>query len=531
MNLNPPETATDTSAPTGSKEVVLRARGLHKAFGGQVVLDQVDLDLNRGEVVLLRGENGSGKTTLLNILTGNLEPDAGVIEYRRRTSPVSNQQSAISNRTYRFPRRWWQDLNPWDHFRPEFVAREGIGRTWQDIRLFKSMSLRDNIAVATPDHPGENPLSALFAPYRSADKETSIREKAEKRLEAFGLGTRDNSSGDRVSLGQSKRVAIARALAAGAHVLFLDEPLAGLDRQGIREVLAALEKLVRDEELTLVIVEHVFNFVHLHHLVTREWMLKDGRIESSRMHPIPQEDHVDGISVNIAAPAWMTQLTCGDTEIKNEALPRGASLTRIRRAKHWQADANPLLEVNNILVERGRQMVIGLDAHGESIGFNLSVQPGEIVILQAPNGWGKSTLFETLCGNVNATAGSIQLNGTDIQTLPPWFRVEAGLSACPSAAYLFPSLRVSEAARLSREVKEPDTASMPFAERTISSLSGGEKQRTLLRLTIPVDEGPRLLLLDEPFAMLDDRSSQELIKTLITLQTCHAQLIFSPASK
>ena len=100
-----------TAAPTHQTDnrqapVMLRAEGLKKRFGGQVVLDGVDLELRRGEVVLLRGENGSGKTTLLNILTGNLEPDAGTIHYLADDSP----------RSYHFPRRWWQELNPFDHF-------------------------------------------------------------------------------------------------------------------------------------------------------------------------------------------------------------------------------------------------------------------------------------------------------------------------------------------------------------------------------------------------------------------------------
>lgn len=123
---------------TVGSRVVLRAQGLRKAFGGQRVLDDLDLILHEGEVVLLRGENGSGKTTLLNILTGNLEPDTGTIEYLADSTP----------RSYSFPRRWWQELNPFDHFTPEFVAREGIGRTWQDVRLFGSQSLRDNFGLA-----------------------------------------------------------------------------------------------------------------------------------------------------------------------------------------------------------------------------------------------------------------------------------------------------------------------------------------------------------------------------------------------
>src|SRR3712207_1248084 len=110
---------------------LLEAEGLFKAFGGQIVLNRVDLELRQGEVVLLRGENGSGKTTLLNILPGNLEPDVGTIRYYADGTP----------RSYRFPRRWWQELNPFDHFTPEFVAREGIGRTWQEVRLFGTQSL------------------------------------------------------------------------------------------------------------------------------------------------------------------------------------------------------------------------------------------------------------------------------------------------------------------------------------------------------------------------------------------------------
>ena len=215
--------------------VLMRARNLRKRFGGHTVLDSIDLELRQGEVVLLRGENGAGKTTLLNILTGNLEPDAGEISYLSNGGP----------RTYRFPRRWWEELNPFDHFTPEFVAREGVGRTWQDIRLFQAHSLRDNIAVSVLDQPGENPIHAVCSPRLVRRREIEVGEKADAILERFGLRERAGSSADRVSLGQSKRVAIGRALASHARIIFLDEPFAGLDRQGIRGVLEILASLVR----------------------------------------------------------------------------------------------------------------------------------------------------------------------------------------------------------------------------------------------------------------------------------------------
>ena len=111
---------------TNDKELVLEAEGLKKSFGGNAVLKGVDLELHRGEVVLLQGANGSGKTTLLNILTGNLKPDGGTM--------------------HRY---------------------EALGRTWQDVRLFATQTLADNIAMATPKQFGENPLRAVFAAWKA----------------------------------------------------------------------------------------------------------------------------------------------------------------------------------------------------------------------------------------------------------------------------------------------------------------------------------------------------------------------------
>ena len=135
-------------------------------------------------------------------------------------------------RAYRFPRGRWQDINPFDHFTPESVAREGVSRTWQDVRLFNAQFLRDNITVAEQGHPGENPILALFAPRLSSRREEKINRNANAMLARLGLAGREDSSADRISLGQSKRVAIARSVSAGARILFLDEPLAGLGSAG-----------------------------------------------------------------------------------------------------------------------------------------------------------------------------------------------------------------------------------------------------------------------------------------------------------
>jgi ABC-type branched-subunit amino acid transport system ATPase component len=204
-----------------SDRVVLSATGLCKSFGGHTVLDNVSFKLKRGQVVLLRGENGSGKTTLLNILTGNLEPDSGEI----KVSINGNEER------FDFPMPWWKRLNPFDHFTPERLAWKGIGRVWQDIRLFPTMTTLDNVAVASPNQIGENPALAFIASkIRKAEKKNV--EESYKRLEGLRLGKLRDSYCDQISLGQMKRVAIARTIRAGSKVLFLDEPLSGLDGDG-----------------------------------------------------------------------------------------------------------------------------------------------------------------------------------------------------------------------------------------------------------------------------------------------------------
>jgi len=483
--------------------VLLMATGLKMAFGGQVILDNVNLELKAGEVVLLRGENGSGKTTLLNILTGNLEPDAGAIHYLADGSP----------RTYRFPRRWWHELNPFDHFAPEFVVREGIGRTWQDVRLFGSQSLRDNIAVAEPGHPGENPILALISPNPSARREDDINRDADAMLARFGLAGREDSSADKISLGQSKRVAIARAVAAGAKVLFLDEPLAGLDRQGITEVLSLLEELVKKNRLTLIIVEHIYNHPHLHGLVTTHWLLEKGKLKLNNCVSISQGDECHSDESAQKRPEWFHLLASSDDEIIDEPLPRGALITRIRRPGIFKTPPIPTLELRDLVVKRGTRTVIGLDADGNQSGFSLTLYEGEIAILQAPNGWGKSTLLAAICGLIKLDKGEIIQNGQSLNSLSVWDRVKKGISALPSNQHSFPNLSAEEVLTLAGN-KSVISDLGYLSGRVCSSLSGGEIQTVGLKAQIENGLCPTVRIFDEPFAALDLTHATDTIKQI-----------------
>ncbi len=498
-----------TRSPQGrvaEAPILLRAEALKKHFGGQIVLDGVDLELRQREVVLLRGENGSGKTTLLNILTGNLEPDAGAINYL----------ADGSSRTYRFPRRWWQELNPFDHFTPEFVAREGVCRSWQDIRLFHAQSLRENIAVAEPGHPGENPLVALVAPGRSSRREKLLDRRVMAMLARLGLDGRADSSADKISLGQSKRVAIARALAAGARILFLDEPLAGLDRKGIDDIIDLLRALVAERDITLVIIEHALNHAYLEGLIKREWVVHKGRLEQRDAR---QAASLTGVIRSHGHPDWFPAIAGESAEWVDEQLPRGALLTRFRRAA---GTGRPLLEIWDMVVRRGSRVVIGLDDDDHLTGFNLTLHEGEIALLQAPNGWGKSTLFAALAGTADYERGEMLLAGHRVDRLPAWERARLGLRPVSSDTQGFASLSVKAALQLSGG----DDGRVPMAwhSRRCDTLSGGEKRRLALASGTP----GLVALYDEPFIALDDQSVMEVVKKG-WLSASGCTLIFSPS--
>lgn len=465
---------------------MLSVSGITKAFQGQVVLNSVDVELQRGEIALIRGDNGSGKTTLLNILTGNLEPDAGTIRLSINGKP----------KVFTFPQRWHRRLRTHNRFTPEVVVREGLVRSWQDTRLFGTQSLSSNIAVASPNQIGENPLAAAFCPTAVRKQEFDLQSAAQGNLDDLGLPGRGASTATHISLGQSKRVAIARAMRAGARVLLLDEPLAGLDQDGISIVLEMLRSLARDSGMTLVIVEHALNIPLILNFATTVWTLTDGRLRVEEPKSVQRDlerQNTDGV------PSWLDRSVAAGSEVIEKRLLGGCLLTHILPPK--VAPGQPVLEVEDLVVRRGGRLVLGQPASGDSVhGISLTIRQGEICILQAPNGWGKTTLLEAIAGLVPGS-GQIRFLGQELKNgSAAWDRRKKGISLLQARRHTFPGLTVRESFRL-LNVQNVPPGLETLLDRNASELSGGEKQKVAVACAL--SNSPRLVLLDEPHLALD----------------------------
>lgn len=482
------ETLTMTNErPAATGDPLLRIEALHKAFGGQIVLDEISADIRPGEVILLRGKNGSGKTTLLNILSGALPADRGAItfwESRKRVEfPLSPMSFLGTN------------------FSPENFARSGLGRTWQDVRLFLSHVVWANLAVARRGQRGERPL-ALLSPWETAwirNEQAAIKSESFERLAAIGLADRAEAPADAVSLGQAKRISILRAIEGGARFILLDEPLAGLDERGIDDVLSLLRRLAFERRVTLLIVEHTFLAARVLSFATRVWTLADGQLTDE-----PASSHRAAVPAEPPEISPLIARAASEYEVSTREVGRGARLHILRRPG-TASGGEPILRVRDAVIYRGKRLVVGNhDALGGVSGLELDVYAGEIAVLQAANGWGKTTLFDALAGLVPIERGDVVVDGRSMIATPAWRRARSGIGYLRARDNYFATLSVAETLRLCGAREEAHL--QPFFRKAMGTLSGGERQRVILTATDSV--ASRVLLLDEPFSSLDDDGSE-----------------------
>ncbi len=214
--------------------MTLEIRGLTKHFGGIRAVDGVDLGLGEGELVGLIGPNGSGKTTVFNLLTGFYRPDAGSITFGGKSLV------GVS---------------------PHRVNRLGIARTFQNIRLFRNLTVMDNVRIAHHSYREYGPLSALFRTGKYYRGEKKLQEKVENYLSIFSLHNRVDEVAGGLSYGDQRKLEIARALASEPRVLLLDEPAAGMNPYEVRRLMEFILEIRERFRISILLIEHQMRLV------------------------------------------------------------------------------------------------------------------------------------------------------------------------------------------------------------------------------------------------------------------------------
>lgn len=219
-------------------ENVLEVSNLSKNFGGLAAVSNINMEIEKGSLVGLIGPNGAGKTTLFNLLTGVYEPSEGLVELI-----VDGKKKQIGG------------LPPYK------ITSLGLARTFQNIRLFKTMTVLENVKLAMHQNAGYGLPSALMRTGRFYNAERWIEEKACEYLQEVGLYRKRYELATSLPYGEQRRLEIARALATEPVVLFLDEPAAGMNPQETDELTALIERLRKKYGLTIVLIEHDMSLV------------------------------------------------------------------------------------------------------------------------------------------------------------------------------------------------------------------------------------------------------------------------------
>jgi branched-chain amino acid transport system ATP-binding protein len=411
------------------------------SFGGLQALSDVSIDVEVGHVTGLIGPNGAGKTTLFNVVTGLLGPNAGRVQLDGRD---------ITRK------------------KPHQRARLGIGRTFQRLETFGSLTARENVLVAAEMRRGW-----------AHDRKRSPAVIADEILERVGLEAVADDRVDRLPTGTARLVELGRALATQPRVLLLDEPSAGLN-ESETSTLGTLLREVAGSGLGVLLVEHDMSFVM--GTCERIHVLDFGRIISV------------GTPTDVQADDTVRAAYLGEADERERKAPAAVS----RDGDATGGGAAPALELRDIHAGYGTIDVL----HGVA----LTVPTGAVFALLGPNGAGKSTTLKVASGQIAPNAGEVRLSGSSVQGKSSDALARAGMCAIPEGRGIFPNLTVTENLRMATytgphlgELEERAFTRFPRLrdrrKQLAGTLSGGEQQMLSMARALTTD--PKVLLLDE----------------------------------
>lgn len=264
-------------------ENVLHVENVTMQFGGVVAVNNLCLDVNRGEIVALIGPNGAGKTTAFNVITGVYAPTNGQVSFKGNVM-VENYPQGKMKKNY-------QGENAERYAKaivktPDQITKLGIARTFQNIRLFKTLTVFDNVLIARHMRSKANVFSATFR--MNAKEEKENREKTLALLKMVGLEDVKNEISSSLPYGKQRRLEIARALATEPELLLLDEPAAGMNPQETDELSAFIKKIKDEFHLTVFVIEHHMDLVM--EISDRIYVLDFGKLIAQGTPEVIQND-------------------------------------------------------------------------------------------------------------------------------------------------------------------------------------------------------------------------------------------------
>lgn len=213
---------------------LLEARSITMQFGGLKAVDSLQFNINKGELMGLIGPNGAGKTTVFNMLTGVYQPTSGEVIFDGKSI---------------------QGKKPWQ------ISHMGVTRTFQNIRLFKELSVLDNVLIAANQQIDYGFLAPLFQTPKFLHREKALREEAMALLSIFNLERKALDDASSLPYGEQRKLEIIRALATKPKLICLDEPAAGMNHNETHSLMETIAKIRKDFHLTVLLIEHDMKLV------------------------------------------------------------------------------------------------------------------------------------------------------------------------------------------------------------------------------------------------------------------------------
>ena len=527
-----PEPARDNNPD----QPLLSVRNLGKSFQGLQAVDDVSMDLASGQVIGIIGPNGSGKSTTINLICGFLKPDSGQISLKGRT--VTGLPATD-------------------------MAEQGVSRTFQNGRVFPTMSVEENVAVGfhrrleacRPFRRLEKwpilrwiPLLTqtwlTLVPGPACRREAVVERKAvQSEIDRFSERLEEHraQAAYTLSYANRRRTEIARAHVSSPDILVLDEPTAGMNQSETAEVLQQLLEL-KAQGQTMLLVEHKIDLIEA--LCDQVIAMDGGRIIAS------------GPPRQVSADPRVITAYLGDRRPRNDApmngqadvLARQNALASVTAAEpidgqdpdstgtRLRAKAEASDDEGKPTAE-GERPLLSLDGVDVSYGpvkaldhVSLRVPQGGIVSLLGGNASGKSTTMKTILGLLAPKEGTIRLDGQEITHTPTKDRVRSGIASVPEARRVFAAMSVEENLRMGaytqrqRSQIEQDLDAIyerfpRLAERRgqqAGTLSGGEQQ--MLAFGRALMSHPRLICMDEPTMGLSPKLVDQVLEQIASLR-------------